>query len=263
MNGEFSPFYPLPGSWIPLILKSPLTRACLNAGLSQIRGAIPDLDLRPAAPDSAEARERHFCVISDRVSAAPAKTYAQIAPSMLFPLRVLLAFGLSVSVTLTAGVRLVHAGDRCAEFTWDVRHERALFGKEPQALTGGQTLSGSPTLAADRLYQLRLRGQSEIMFLRPPAKKPGGGEAYAGLARLRVDMSGVYRIALDQPVWVDVIVNGTVVPAKEFQGRPGCNAPHKIVEFVLPARAPITLQFSGSSAPTVKVTVTRSPAARS
>jgi hypothetical protein len=69
----------------------------------------------------------------------------------------------------------------------------------------------------------------------------------------------VYRIALDQPLWVDVIANGTVVQAKDFQGRPGCNAPHKIVEFLLPAASPITLQFSGSAVRVVKVTVTRSP----
>jgi len=198
------------------------------------------------------------CYQRYRVSAASA-IYSRKAPTVIFPMRLLLAFGLSVTVTVAAGVRLVHADDACAAFTWGVRHERALFGKDPQSLTAGQAVSGSPTLGADRLYQLRLQGQSGVTFLQPPGKKLGGGGAYAGLARLRVDMSGVYRIALDQPVWVDVLVDGTVVPAKDFQGRPGCNAPHKIVEFVLPARASITLQFSGSSAPTVKVTVTHSP----
>jgi hypothetical protein len=73
----------------------------------------------------------------------------------------------------------------------------------------------------------------------------------------------VYRVSLEQPLWVDVIANGTLVPAKDFQGRPGCNAPHKIVEFTLPAQVPITLQFSSGGVSTVKVTVTRSPAATS
>jgi hypothetical protein len=68
----------------------------------------------------------------------------------------------------------------------------------------------------------------------------------------------VYRISLDQPLWVDVIADGAMVPAKDFQGRRGCNAPHKVVEFLLPARVPITLQFSGGNASTVKVTVTHS-----
>jgi hypothetical protein len=40
---------------------------------------------------------------------------------------------------------------------------------------------------------------------------------------------------------------------------PGCNAPHKIVEFVLPAASVLRLQSSGAIGPAVKVTVSRSP----
>jgi hypothetical protein len=174
-----------------------------------------------------------------------------------------MAFGLSVSVTLIDAAGLAHAEDPCTAFTWDVHHERALFENGPQALTGGQTLAASPTLVANRLYQVELRPQSEVTFLEAPGTKGKDGGAYAGLARLTVDAAGVYRVSLDQRLWVDVVVNGTLVPAKDFQGRPGCNAPHKIVEFPLPARVPITLQFSGASVPTVKVAVTPSPAATS
>ena len=177
--------------------------------------------------------------------------------------RFLLSFGLSLALTLAAGVGLAYADDPCAAFTWDVRHERALFENKPQLLTGGQALAAAPTLAADQLYQLELKAQSEVTFFEPPGKKRGDSGAYAGLAGLTVDTAGVYRISLDQSLWIDVIVNGTVVPAKDFQGRPGCNAPHKMVEFVLSARVPITLQFSGASVSTVKVTVTHSPAATS
>ena len=174
--------------------------------------------------------------------------------------RILLSFGLSPALALAAAVSLAYADDPCAAFNGDVRHERALFGTEPQISSGGQTIAAAPTLAADRLYQVRLRTQSEVKFLEPPGRKRGNGGAFAGLVRLRVETSGVYRISLDQPLWVDVIANGTVVPAKDFQGRPGCNAPHKIVEFLLSAGKPITVQFSGSIVPAVKVTVTRSPA---
>jgi len=173
--------------------------------------------------------------------------------------RLLLSFGLSLTVTLAAGVRLAHADDSCAAFTWEVHHERALFDTKPQILTGGQTATASPTLSADRLYQVELTAQTEVKFLEPPGRTRGDGGAFAGLLRLTVETAGVYRISLDQPVWVDVIANGTVVPAKDFQGRPGCDAPHKIVEFLLPAGSLITLQFSGSTVRVLKVTVTRSP----
>jgi hypothetical protein len=152
------------------------------------------------------------------------------------------------------------AEDPCAAFTWDVSHERTLFGQDAQNLAAGNGAAAAPALATDQLYQLQLRAQTEVTFATQPGKKmPDQGQTYAGLARLTVETGGIYRIALDQALWVDVIANDSVVQARDFQGRPGCNAPHKIVEFMLPGRKPITLQFSGGRVSTVKVTVTRSP----
>jgi hypothetical protein len=150
------------------------------------------------------------------------------------------------------------ADDPCVAFTWDIRHERTLFDQEARQLAAANAAAASPTLTTDRLYQLHLKAQPEITFVIQPGKKmPNEGETYAGLASLTVETGGVYRIALDQALWVDVIVNDSFVPAKDFQGHPGCNALHKIVEFLLPARIPITIQFSGGRVPTAKVTVTR------
>jgi len=172
--------------------------------------------------------------------------------------RVLLPFALSLTVTLAVGVRLAHADDPCAAFTWDVRHERTLFGQQARPLEAGQTLAAAPTVVIDHLYELKLSEQAQVTFPVTPGKNAKSDGAYAGLASLTVDSPGLYRISLDQPVWVDVIANGTVVPAKDHQGSSGCNAPHKIVEFLLPAGTPLTLQFSGGSFGTTKVTVTRS-----
>jgi len=160
----------------------------------------------------------------------------------------------------TAIPRLAHADDPCAAFTWDVRHERTLFSQPPRPLAAGSTLATAPAAVTDQLYALQLKGQAEVTFPATPGTRPKTGAAYAGLVRLTVGAAGVYRISLDQAVWVDVIANGSIVPAKDHQGRPGCNAPHKIVEFVLPARTPVTLQFSAGTVATAKVTVTRSPA---
>lgn len=173
-------------------------------------------------------------------------------------LRLFVLFG--TFATFSATARLAHADDPCAAFTWDVGKERSLFGQEPQSLAAGQTLTDSPTMVTDRLYQLKLRAQSEVTFAATPGKQPRSDRPYAGLVRLTVSTAGVYRVSLDQPVWVDVIDNGSVVQAKDFQGRSGCSAPHKIVEFQLPAGRPVTLQFSGGSVATAKITVTRSPA---
>jgi hypothetical protein len=164
----------------------------------------------------------------------------------------------AVSVGLGTGPMPAHADDPCEAFTWDVRHERALFAQPPQPLAAGQTPAASPAFATERLYQLTLSAASKVSFVSPPHEGRTKG-VHAGLARVTVDVPGVYRLSLDQPVWVDVIAGGAVIAAKDHQGRPGCNAPHKVVEFALPSATPVILQFSGE-VPTVKVTVTRPPA---
>lgn len=151
------------------------------------------------------------------------------------------------------------ADDPCAAFSVDVHHERELFSKEPIDLASGKAPSDAPALAADRLYELELRAQPEVSFAAPPSRSWPAEATYAGLARLTVETAGVYRFAIDQAAWIDVVAGGVVLRTRDFQGRPGCNAPHKLVEFSLPAGKPVLLEFSASVTPALKVTVTRSP----
>jgi hypothetical protein len=74
--------------------------------------------------------------------------------------------------------------------------------------------------------------------------------------RFRVAADGVYRISLDQPFWIDVVANGKIVPSKDAEGRRGCSAPHKIVEFDLPSNRVLLLQFSNGMSPHVRVAIT-------
>jgi hypothetical protein len=150
--------------------------------------------------------------------------------------------------------------DPCAKFSWDVRHERALFAAPAQDLAAGRTQSAAPALATEQPYELELSAQPEVSFVAPPGKVWPTEATYAGLATLSVTTAGVYRIALDQAAWVDVLVHGVALEARDFQGRPGCSAPHKIVEFALPAATPMVLQFSGAVTPAMEVTVSRAPA---
>jgi hypothetical protein len=152
------------------------------------------------------------------------------------------------------------AQDPCAAFSWDVSHERSLFSAAPQSLSAAAASSSAPALSPGKLYQLKLLEQSKVSFAAAPGRKSPAQGAYAGLARLTLQSAGVYRISLDGSFWVDVLADGVPIASKDFQGRPGCDAPHKIVEFVLPAGTPLTLQFSAGSQDTVKVSVTRSPA---
>jgi hypothetical protein len=152
------------------------------------------------------------------------------------------------------------AQDPCAAFSWDVHHERDLFGKQPIDLASGKALTDAPSVTPDRLYELELRAQPEVSFAAPPSRTWPEEATYAGIARLTVETAGVYRFALDQPAWVDVIAGGAVLQSRDSQSRVGCSAPFKIVEFALPARKPLVLEFSASVTPSIRITVSRSPA---
>lgn len=152
------------------------------------------------------------------------------------------------------------AEDPCAAFTWDVHHERELFAKAAEALVGGHASAAAPDVKVDRLYELTLAKQSEVSFVTKPGKAALGDGDYAALVHLTVPADGTWRISLDSKVWVDVLAGAGAIASSDFQGRPGCSAPHKIVEFVLPAGKLLTLQISSASAPKVKLSVTRAVA---
>jgi hypothetical protein len=159
-------------------------------------------------------------------------------------------------LTLAAAAR---ADDPCAAFSWDVHHERELFGQAPHSLSAASTPGTAPALTADQLYELKLVKESQVSFAAAPGGKHSATGTYAGLARLSVPSAGLWRISLDGKFWIDVLAQGTPIQSQDFQGRPGCDAPHKIVEFTLPAGTPLMLQFSGGSSATLKIAVTRSP----
>jgi len=160
-----------------------------------------------------------------------------------------------------AGSSATAPPDPCAAFSWDVARERALFGQVPQKVTAGATQADAPAINPDRLYELTLVPQSQVRFAATPGRSRSA-EGHAGLATLSLPSAGVYRIAIDQSSWVDVIARGTSIASRDFQGRPGCHAPHKIVEFELPADTPLTLQFSAADAATVRVVVLKAPPPR-
>ena len=173
-------------------------------------------------------------------------------------------FGLLLTGLLNAGFGAPDPGgasataDPCAAFSWDVAHERALFSEAPHRLSAGLSPSDSPALTTGQLYELTLAPQPQVHFAAAPGKSRSA-DGYAGLAVLTLPSAGVYRIALDQPIWVDVVAEGTPVRSRDFQGRSGCSAPHKIVEFVLPAKVALTIQLSSGSSPTVRVAVLAAP----
>ncbi len=153
-------------------------------------------------------------------------------------------------------VTSVFAADPCDGFKWDIAREHALFGSRSIVLTAGKDPQSAPLIGADRLYQLQLAPQGEVIFALAPGKKMPADGAYAGLAALQLDVVGNYRVSVDVPAWIDVVGNGKLAATVDFQGRPGCDAPHKIVEFDLSDAKRFILQVSGATRAAVRLTVT-------
>ena len=146
--------------------------------------------------------------------------------------------------------------DPCARFSWNVEHERALFATTPQAVAAGHDAASAPQLEPNRLYQLQLAAAAQVTLALPPGKKNAADSGYAGLARLSLSQPGSYRVSADQPVWIDIVADGKMIDSADFQGRSGCLAPHKIVQYSLPAGHALLLQLSGAPGAAVRVSIT-------
>jgi hypothetical protein len=147
--------------------------------------------------------------------------------------------------------------DPCTGFSWNIAHERALFATAPQSIAAGREPTPAPPLAPDRLYQLQLTPQGQVVMLLPSGKKTPVDGAFAGLARLQLQQPGTYRVSMDQPAWVDVVADGHLIGPSDYQARPGCFAPHKIVQYLLPAARELLLQFSAAAGRELRVTITQ------
>jgi hypothetical protein len=123
--------------------------------------------------------------------------------------------------------------DPCARFSWNIAHERALFATAPVSLAAGRDASSTP-----------------------PGKKTSIEGAHAGLARLRLQQPGVYRVSVDRAAWIDVVADGSMIESADFQGRPGCLAPHKIVQYSLPAGRKLVLQLSAAAGLRLRLAIT-------
>jgi hypothetical protein len=169
--------------------------------------------------------------------------------------------GLVISIALLVGGAALPAlaDNDCVDFKWDVSKERALFAQGPVELTAGKDHKSAPGVVPNRLYKLRLAVQDQVAFPVSPGKKAMATPAFAGLATLRVESPGSYRIAIDLPLWIDVVSNGNLVQPTDYQGQHACSAPHKIVVFDLTGSQPLLLQFSNAFQDDVLLTVTAAP----
>jgi hypothetical protein len=159
--------------------------------------------------------------------------------------------------TTAAGAGEMNAADGCSRFTWDVSHELAVMKQTPQPQTAS-TKAGAdaPLLQLDKVYELKLAPQAGVSFAVKPGKPTLDDSAQAGVVRFRVDKPGRYRVSITSGHWLDIVADQQLVKSRDFQGARGCERPHKIVEYELPAAREFTLQLSGSTDASVILAIT-------
>lgn len=161
-------------------------------------------------------------------------------------------------VALLCNFALAAEPDPCTRFTWDVSHEAAVLKQSAQVLTAAAAPAADlPQLQLDKLYEVRLSKQSDVKFVIAPARAAASDDARAGLVQFRSGEAGRYRIALSTRHWIDVVDGATVIESHGFQGAAGCERPHKVVEFDLPANRSLTLQLSRAPDAAVAIAVTK------
>jgi hypothetical protein len=152
------------------------------------------------------------------------------------------------------------ADDACVDFKWDVARERALFAGPATQLTASADANAAPLVLLDHLYEVKLKPQEQVAFAATPGKKNPRADSHAGLLTFKIPSSGSYRVAIDMPFYIDVVSNGALVAAIDFQGQHGCRSPHKIVEYDLSGTRSFLLQLSNAGADSVRLTITVTPA---
>jgi molybdate transport system substrate-binding protein len=159
---------------------------------------------------------------------------------------------------LIAGQAANAAGtDPCSRFTWDVSRERAVMKQTPRAVAAAVRPNADvPQIEPEKPYEVKLVGQSTVTFVAKPGKPTLADGAHAGLVRFRVEKAGRYRVAISSGHWIDIVDGTMLVSSRDFQGQRGCERPHKIVEYDLPAGRDLTLQFSGSTDAQVVLAIT-------
>jgi hypothetical protein len=162
-------------------------------------------------------------------------------------------------VVYALGAAAPAPADECAGFKWDVSKEHALFRGSSTSITAAKSAASAPALAANRLYLLQLAPQSNVAFAVPPGKTVPAEDAYAGLAVLKLETPGNYRVSVDVPLWIDVVADAKLAPPVDYQGQRDCSAPHKIVEFALSGGTSYVLQISASATTNVRLAVTPAP----
>ncbi|QIG47104.1 hypothetical protein G5V57_04720 [Nordella sp. HKS 07] len=141
----------------------------------------------------------------------------------------------------------------CGKFKWPLSVEKSWFDavSDLKAYASGAAVSQ----LSEGALTLALRPMAEITFALPPEGKPKPDKTLGALLNFtKVTKPGRYQVTLSDEAWIDIVQAGAYRPSGEFSGVRDCPDLRKSVRFEF-TDAPLILQLSGASAPTIKVAI--------
>lgn len=148
------------------------------------------------------------------------------------------------------------SADGCAAFEWDISGELAVMRAAPQELSAKPRLPAPALLLVGKHYKVDLMPQAGIEFVTKPEREARSDSPHGAVLQFRTWAAGRYRVSLSSRHWIDLLVDGRIIPSADHQGRAGCQYLHKVVEFELPADSTVVLQLSGQDDKTVSLGIT-------
>jgi len=127
----------------------------------------------------------------------------------------------------------------------------------PLAAAANVDALGTAPIAIGVATDLTLGKTGEVQYaLRP--ERPGGSVSHGGMAQFTVTRAGLYRVALGNAAWLDVVADGKGLQSVAHGHGPDCSGIRKMVDFHL-APGDYLLQIAGSGTPVVRVLVASVP----
>lgn len=146
----------------------------------------------------------------------------------------------------------------CGAYEYDIATEMALLTKPGAVIEAAASMKTAvPALESGRTYRVALRGQGQVQLAVEPRRHVLEEGAHAGMVSFKVPADGTWRVSLSKETWAEVVApDGAAVKSSRFQGREGCPAIRKFVDFPLLGGVIYVLQLSGGTDAEMNVVIT-------
>lgn len=161
-------------------------------------------------------------------------------------------------ILVTCGVSAAEPAP-CSDFAWPLETELAWMGRsESVDIETGGSLKALPQKAIT--LSLAPAASAQLPVPSSAKKEKLRADSYSGWFTLSGFVeTGLYQISLSHGGWIDAVQNGVLLSSTAHSGSKTCPTLHKSVRFEI-GEGPLTVEISGATAQSVRITIQHVPA---